>query len=356
MKLYKYNTAYPSITSSTGRTLLHERFISVSSDIPATTHVGRGWLGNSSDVVIKSVCFTASSCASSPIKYLWRGADGYKYTLSTNYSQVVTDGATTVFTIHAVRSEDGLLYDVQVTASRFLDEGGPTFPLLSSPTSNSSIPSDATHGFLFTAPYALNMNLPYGTYLSSDTAYVLMSGDGVDGIASSTLRLSVSFKIQRSTVSVYFTPNYKFSTQIINSTVPSVSSVYYIATDRTIGPTQRIWWGTTGGYTNVTVPMFSSCFGGFFNGSSVTLFLKAQQYSCGSRWEMNAGRGADSCGHALELSVAFPALNPWLSTTPTGCVLSSHPMTPVVIEARRWHDPLGAMLLQTFVMNITLKL
>ena len=339
--------------------MLHERFISVSSDIPATTHVGRGWLGNSSDVVIKSLCLTSSSCASNPIKYLWRGADGYKYSLTTNFSQVVTDGATTVFTLHAVRNENGRLYDVKVSASRFLQEGGPIFPLLSSPTFDSSIPVDASHGLLFTAPYALNMNLPPGTYLS-ETVCISMNGVGVDTMASSTLRLSVSFNIPSPTVSVDISPGKKFASSLIYSTVPGVSSVYFLAIDEAIGPTQRVWWwsvsGLWDGYTNLTVPLFSSCFGGFSNGSSITAVIKAQQYSCGYRWEINAGRWADSCGHSLELTLGDVTVNPWLSTTAAGCVLSSHPMTPVVIEARRWHDPLGAMLLQTFVMNITLKL
>ena len=354
MKLYKYNTAYPSITSSTARKLLHKRLISVSLDIPATTHVGRGWLGHSSDVTIMSICLTPSYCASNPIKYLLRGADGYKYSLSTNYSQVVTDGATTVFTLHATRKQDGRLYDVKVTASRFLDEGGPTFPLLSSPISNSSIPADASHGLLFTAPYALNINLPYGTF-SSETAYISMKGIGADAIASSTLRLSVSFKIPTPNVSVDISPGKKFASPLIYSTVPGESSVYYIATDRTIGPTQGFWWGDWDGYTILTVPLFSSCFGGFVNGYSVTAWIKAQQYSCGSRWEMNAGRGADSCGHSLELTLGDVTVNPWLSRTATGCLLKSHPMSPVVIEARRWHEPLAGMRLQTFAMNITMK-
>jgi hypothetical protein len=108
----------------------------------------------------------------------------------------------------------------------------------------------------------------------------------------------------------------------------------------------------------LSVPLYSSCLGGFVNGSSVTALIKAQQYSCGSGWEMNAGRGADSCGHSLELTLGSASVNPWRSTTAgfTGCVFSTHPMSPVVIEARRWHDPLGDMLLNTFILNITLKL
>jgi len=335
--------------------LLHERLVVSSSDIPSTSHVGRGWLGNSSDVVIKSLCFTASSCASNPIKYLWRGADGYKYTLSTNYTQVATIGATTVFTFKARRAQDGLLYDVKVSASRFLQEGGATFPLLSAAASNSSIPADASHGLLFTAPYSLNMNLPSGTY-SSDTATVSMTGVGSDTTASSTMRLSVSFEILSPTDSVDISPGKTFASKMINSTVPTNSSVYFLATDRAIGPTENIWWGTWGGYTNLSVPLYSSCLGGFVNGFSVTALIKAQQYSCGSRWEMNAGRVANSCGHSLELTLGSASVNPWRSTTAAGCVLSTHPMSPVVIEARRWHDPLGDMLLNTFILNITLKL
>jgi len=355
VKLYKYTASYPNITPSTGRTLLHERLIAASSNFPTTTDVGRGWLGNSSNVVIKNLCLTASNCASSPMKYLWRGADGYKYALSTNHSLVATVGATTVFTLQAQRKEDGLLYDVKVSASRFLQEGGPTFALLSSLTLNSSIPADASHGFLFTAPYALNMNLPSGTY-SSNTAYVSMKGSGVDAMASTTLRLSVSFKIPSTTVTVDISPGKTFSSELIYATVPSESSVY----DKPFGPTESVWWwsvsGVWNGYTNLTVPLYSSCFGGLVNGTSVTALIKAQQFSCGSRWEMNAGRSANNCSHTLELTLGSVSVNPWRSTTATGCVLSSHPMNPVIIDALRWHDPLGDTILKTFVMNITLKL
>jgi len=322
---------------------------------PYTTHVGRGWLGNSSDVVMRNLCYTASSCATNPMKYLWRGSDGYRYTLSTNYTQTATVGSTTVFTLKARRIQDGLLYDLKVSASRFVQEGGAVFPLLSAVAFNASIPADASHGLLFTTPYSLNANLPSGTYFS-DTAYITMVGIGPDASASSSLRLSASFNILTPTESVDISPGKTYSTKQINSTVPGNSSVYFLATDKTIGPTTRIWWGTWGGYNNLSVPLFSSCLGGFVNGSSVTALIKAQQYSDGSRWEMNAGRSADNYGHALELTLGSVSVNPWRSTLSTGCVLSTHPMAPIVIEARRWHAPSEYLLLYTFVLNITLKL
>ena len=172
----------------------------------------------------------------------------------------MNDAANSVFTLKAKRQQDGLLYDVKVSASRFLEEGGPKFALLSVLSKNTSIPADASHGLLFTAPYSLNMDLPAGTY-TSDTAYVTMSAAGGDAAASSTLRISVSFEILSPTNAVDITPGKTWASKLVNSTIPSDSSVYFLAIDETVGPTQRIWWGSWGGSTNLTVPMYSSCFG-----------------------------------------------------------------------------------------------
>ena len=270
-----------------------------------------------------------------------------------------------MFTLKALRTEDGLFYDVNVLASRFLQVDGPTFPLLSSVEPNNSIPVDESHGLLFAAPYYLNANLPAGSF-ATDDIFVTMTGSGPESTASSTFRVSSSFNILNPTNTVDVSPGKTFISQEINSTVPSNSSVYFVATDKSIGPTQRIWFwlvsNVWNGYNSLSIPMFSSCLGGFVNGSSVTAIIIAQQCSCNYPssvnicWEMNAGRWANACGHTLKLLLAPISFNPWRSTIPSGCVLSTHPSTPVVIEARRYHSPLENLLLYTFVLNITFTL
>jgi hypothetical protein len=68
------------------------------------------------------------------------------------------------------------------------------------------------------------------------------------------MRLSVSFEILSPTDSVDISPGKTYASKMINSTVPSDSSVYFLAIDRAIGPTESIWWGRDG-YTKLSVPL-----------------------------------------------------------------------------------------------------
>lgn len=253
MQLYKYASAsYPNITSNSVKILLHTRVIDplpldILQGIPSTFHVGRGWLGYSSDVVMDTICPTTYDCSSKALQLVWRGNNGSSYSFSTNYTQVQVAGNASLITIPVKRLEDGLIYNITVSASRYIQVGGQVSPLFSSLTSTTSfVPADASHGVKFAAPYELNVNLTGGTYSSTQIVYISMNLVGGSS-AFTTIRLSVSLKIQNVTETVDISTGKTYATQAIYSTVPSVSSVYFLSTDPSVGPNNGIWWGTWGG-------------------------------------------------------------------------------------------------------------
>ena len=84
--------------------------------------------------------------------------------------------------------------------------------------------------------------------------------------------------------------------------------------------------------------------------------MKAQQQACGSTWQMNAGRGANSCEHALVLTLdnydADTRQNEWMNEFP-GCRFTTHRAHPVVFTAMGWHKEknLGSLVLQISVLT-----
>ncbi len=119
------------------------------------------------------------------------------------------------------------------------------------------------------------------------------------------------------------------------------SSTYFVVRDPSMGPT-RVWWDDgVAGPTVLTLPVTD---GAFFD----TLFVNAQRQQCGGeRSDLNAGRGAVDCEHVAILTVD-PAANTHLGAG----TWRSPPTAPLVLEARRWHEPGAHELLGVFAVDV----
>jgi len=117
-----------------------------------------------------------------------------------------------------------------------------------------------------------------------------------------------------------------------------------------------VWWG--GSRETLTIPLYSDCLGGFTDGESISASVNGRQKSCGSVWQMNAGRSARTdCGHALRLTLDSEIENPWLSDINLEeCEFTTHPLEPVVINAHRWHDPLAEAVIGTLVLQVNVAI
>ena len=126
-----------------------------------------------------------------------------------------------------------------------------------------------------------------------------------------------------------------------------------------------MWWGGDAG-SAVTISLTTALCPGDTEArtleSAVQLDLKAQQRACGSLRQFNAGRSADDCEHSLVLTVVMDdqgAMVPGgeeVGGRWSGCTLSTHPTSPVVFEARTWHEPESDKLLGTLLLGVSVQL
>ena len=128
-------------------------------------------------------------------------------------------------------------------------------------------------------------------------------------------------------------------------------SVYFLALDPEIGPVDKVWWSHNDlEHDILNVPLFASeCKAA---GKQVAANIVAQQSDGRSVWQMSAARTASNLTYALVLQLGNASHNPWL-TDPViqGCKFES--AEPIVVEARRWHEPNADALLGELNLSFT---
>ena len=174
--LYRFvNSSYPNLTPQTEKKLLHIRPTDFSPDdplagLPPLLRVGRGWLGDSSEIIVDRFCVTDEDCNDDIYNIEWRsdvGSDSlvYKSTLTPDENDAV--GAT-VFMVPAFRQSDSMEYSITILATRFFNDGQGSSPLLATTplSGDGSSDVDTTHGIRIWAPWEMNKSLPVGVYRS----------------------------------------------------------------------------------------------------------------------------------------------------------------------------------------------
>ena len=86
------------------------------------------------------------------------------------------------------------------------------------------------------------------------------------------------------------------------------------------------------------------------DGTMAIVIVDALHVQCDNTFlDFHAGRGADACQHQAILSID-PEYNPELVP---GERYETPASTPLVIDARRWHDPNGQAILETYYLKLT---
>ena len=359
--LYRTISAtWPDINESSEVTLLHTRAIDPDhggTPLPSVVRVGRGWLGAAAAQALElnSACISGSteqySCATLAKTIRWRDIESMlvKTYQAQHVDASFSSGSSTALRINVTREVDSTEHQLIVMASRFYDESdGREFALIGTvqgaPTGSNGL-LDATQGVRFWVPHEVNSD-------------VLSPG----GVFRSTSALTVEVNDQSWRVAVTVNINVRAITEVISlprigsvtwtseaSFTVTDSSAYFLASDGGVGPTSRTWWG--GSSTTLTVPLHSSCDP---SGATVEATFVAQQTACGSTWQMNAGRSAGNCDHQLVLTLDSSAgANTWRSDAAlASCELRTQAGVPVVIKARKWHDPNAESLLGELVLQV----
>ena len=132
--------------------------------------------------------------------------------------------------------------------------------------------------------------------------------------------------------------NADYRSEPLNS---EASSVYFLALDAAVGPTERVWWGQDGERTELRIIVKRE-------GSDETtpLIIDAYQQRCDTLMTLNAGR-VGGCEHRIVLSVD-PLRNAQLIS---GARYTTLAESPLVLLAWRWHEP--EILIDTLVLDLT---
>lgn len=196
--LYRFTDgSYPHLSPLSGTELLHLRPTGLHPDtplmgLPPLLRVGRGWLGDSSDIVLDRFCVTAEDCDSGAYHVNWRshvGSDSviYASSLAPEPQQLL---GSTIFKIPAKTEWGDTEYTITVLATRFFNDGLGSSPLLTTypPSDDGSSDIDATHSIRVVAPWEMNGSLPAGTYHSVPGALTI-SAEAVGGGGSGNYHL-----------------------------------------------------------------------------------------------------------------------------------------------------------------------
>ncbi len=336
--LYFSESGYPGIDVA-GATLLHSREIGEpADDIAEPVFAGRGQLANG-ELLLEQLCTEGVDCDARMDETTWRGADSVRHFADRAgeagaAESCLTPDDVTLLNVPLV-SSDGEAQSLVVYAQRVVSAGGQTVAVPLNDTTPWLGAPDLQQSLRVWAPYEANQDLPAGEY----QVYGDMVIDGFkDGVLATETHLRVDMTIHQ-LVLADLADGYWTEPEV---TCPD-SSVYFLVEDGTMGPRERVWWD--GPAIQLTPPVVDQS-----TGEVTTLVLDAYKVACDDWWPFNTGQSADwNCDN---YAVLYP------SETDNNHLESGHTYvspgsSPLVIEARRWHDPDGQALLETFALQVT---
>jgi len=196
---------------------------------------------------------------------------------------------------------------------------------------------------------------PQGTYAA--TAKLVVRGAG--GRVVDELAVTVALTVAPPAAEAHLTPTTSPAFTSDEVAVADDTGVYLVPRDPSVGPTDRVWWGDAG-------PTRLSLLVVGVDGEPATLVIQAQRIldvpeggssSCAGGYtlgaanpiELNAGRVKNVCSHKVQIwaeAADNAALVP-------GQTYQTPLSTPLVLDARRWHDPEADLTIGTLYLHIS---
>jgi hypothetical protein len=122
------------------------------------------------------------------------------------------------------------------------------------------------------------------------------------------------------------------------------SSVYFTVSDDSYGPTWGDWWNPSA-LSNTLFPLVMD----EDTGELFTLQLNANKVACGSWWGFNTGQSSEwNCDNIAALSISEEG-NELLQS---GHSYISPGSSPLIVQARRWHQPNASQIIEEFALSI----
>ena len=336
MDLFQTADAYPNMDVNNA-TLLYTRSMEVPQELSSVVLSGQGYQANSK-MTIENRCEAGINCHTQQIESFWR-LDG-QLSFSKDGSEPVFCSEDQSYTSleMAVQNEHGEMDTMLLFAQRVVKTPNQEWAVAMEDQSPWSQSPDMEQGIRIWAPYEYNSHLSAGNWQ-------LQQPQSIDLLQDGQLMQTISLEIQveiLNTVTVDLSQDSYESPALMS---PG-SSMYFIMSDPSVGPTNRVWWGDHNP-TMLSVPVVDE------NHQSQTLMVRSFRKTCeqgwGTMWQLNSAQIADDiCTYQVYLEID-PADNAHL----TSAVTYRSPNTqPIIFEGRLWHGPNANALVDRFVLKL----
>ena len=329
--LLRSPTGWPTVDVD-GATLVHTLVLEEpEGPLPGVVTVGHGRVANGG-LTLTNRCEPGINCGVRDATSTWRVADGQLHFTADGVDAptdcldhgawtalavpVVSDAGTATLTVHAQRV-------VRAGGSEIAVPINDHTPWLDAP--------DLEQSLRLWVPWEENAGLTEGRW-SVDGAFTIAALR--DGQEFASIPVTVDLEVLAA-------ESVDLGSEWLSAELSTPeSSMYFLVRDASVGPTERVWCGGEGP-TVLRVPVVDG------SGGVATLVVNAWQESCGSRWDLHAGRGADACTHRAVLQLADD--NEDLTE---GATWRTPRSAPLVIDGRRWHAPDARLLIGTFALDL----
>ena len=321
VKLFHSPTAYPNIDYTTA-TELYTRTLQLPTTFKPLVVAGKGSLANGT-ITLRERCEANVNCAARTQQSMWReGSDEIYFTIANESpTNCADEGSYSTLTV-PVQNDAGESNTATLFAQRIVRTQATSWHTKINDATPWTAQPNREQGIRIWMPYEENQHLSQGQWKGSTNI------NKHQGNSSTSLTIRIAAEVLSTDRIDVGTP---FASEAL---LAPDSSLYFVVTDPTVGPTSRVWWGTSDP-TPLTIPMIDQT-----TGETKALYLNAWKKTCnlgwGTMWSLNSGQVADTdCTYQVYLELPTTGNEHFIS----GRNYLSPASQPIVFEGRYWHTP-----------------
>ena len=235
VRLLHSEIPYPNIDLNNLTELAVQTF-APPSELPKSATIGRNAL-NAGQITLNNWCEEGVNCDARGGGVVWSDA---KTSFHTEESEMVgcsEDDSVFEFTV-AAENESGNVDTIILRGQRIVESNDTTWTVAMNDVTPWSQHPNVRQTLKIWMPYEVNQHLSSGTWRSTGNPIQVMSGSDANAIDIGDVTVDIAITIE-AIDSISLNQVYESA-----SLTTTESSLYFVVTDPTVGPTTREWWGS----------------------------------------------------------------------------------------------------------------
>ena len=339
VRLLHSESAYPNIDMSNLSELAVHSF-EAPVELPQQSTIGRHTL-NTGKISITNWCEEGVNCNQRSGELTWSDHEALSFQTNSSTPTLCSDDQSLLeFTVDA-EHQNGTRDSITLRGQRIVESNGTEWTVAMNDSTSWSQHPNVRQSLKVWMPYESNQHLTPGTWRSDGHPIKVLSGSEHDAVKIGEASVDISVTIE--------TMDIIDLNQIYESTSLTTieSSLYFVLTDPTVGPTTREWWGSNN-YTPLSISMIDQD-----TGEPTIVTVNSAKQTCnlgwGTLWTINSGQIADTgCTYQIRLEMPNSGNEHLIS----GHTYRSPNSQPIIFEGRRWHSPNANNLVGRFVFQM----